>query len=55
MLDVGDYGVITLTAQTVSGNPLTSPYFVIYKLPTFLNPENNQITNPFNVCPASGF
>lgn len=38
LLDVGDYGAITLTAQAVSGNPLTAPYYVIYKLPAFLNP-----------------
>ena len=50
LLDAGDYGAITLTAQTLSGNALTAPYYVIYKLPNFLNPENNQLASAFKLC-----
>jgi hypothetical protein len=37
-LDVGDYGPIVMTAQTVSGLPITKPFFMLIKLPKFLTP-----------------
>jgi hypothetical protein len=50
-LDVGDYGSITLTAQTITSTTQISPYFVLFKLPSDLTPENNQIASAFSSCP----
>jgi hypothetical protein len=55
LLDVGDYGAITLKAQAVSGNALTAPYYVLFKLPSFLPLENTQLASAFSSCPPSGF
>jgi len=54
-LDVGDYGAITLKAQSVSGNVLTAPFYIIYKLPSYLTPENSQLVNAFKSCPVALF
>lgn len=50
VLDVGDYGAITLTATTITGNSLVNPYFVIFQLPSYLTPEDNQVSWPFSSC-----
>lgn len=55
LLDVGDPGAITLRAQTISNAVLADPYYVIYKLPGILTPENNQVGTTFQSCPTSVF
>ena len=54
-LSVGMYGSIALTAQSLTGNYLNDPFYVIFKLPTYLPPENNQVTSPFKLCPTTQF
>lgn len=53
--DVGDYASILMNAHTVSGNPVTNPYYMLVKLPPYLDPEDNQIASAFSVCPPSAF
>lgn len=48
-LDVGDYCTITLTAQAI--NPQTEPYYIIFKLPMSLTPQNDQLSPAFPSCP----
>jgi hypothetical protein len=54
-LSVGNYGAISLTAQSLTGNYLTDPYYVIFKLPPYLPPENNQVSTAFKVCSTALF
>jgi hypothetical protein len=54
-LSVGANGAITLKAQAVSGNTLTAPFYVIYKLPSYLPPENTQVPPAFKSCPTAQF
>jgi hypothetical protein len=54
-LSVGNYGPITLTAQSLTGNYLPDPFYVIFKLPPYLPPENNQTAYPFQLCPTNLF
>lgn len=54
-LSVGMYGPVTLTAQSLTGSYLDDPFYVIFKLPSYLPPENNQVANPFKLCPAVQF
>lgn len=53
--DVGDYGSIFMNAHTVSGSPVTQPFYMLVKLPDYLDPEDNQIASAFTVCPTSAF
>ncbi len=53
--DVGDYASILMNAHTVSGSPVTNPYYMLVKLPPYLDPEDNQIASAFSVCPPSAF
>jgi hypothetical protein len=34
---------------------LKDPYYVIFKLPSYLPVDSNQIANPFNLCPTALF
>lgn len=54
-LSVGMYGPVTLTAQSLTGNYLNDPFYVVFKLPAYLPLENNQVTNPFKLCPVAKF
>lgn len=44
-----------LTSHTVSSDPLNNPYYTLVKLPSYLPPENSQVTSPFPLCPTAAF
>jgi hypothetical protein len=56
---VGQYGYITLTAQSSTNSLPLDPYYVLFKLPYFLSPESTQLTNqvsaPFPLCSPTNF
>ena len=39
-LDVGDYGALSLKAQTVTTNAIIKPYYMLVKLPSYLIPDD---------------
>lgn len=56
---MGQYGYVTLTAQTSTSTLPSDPYYVLFKLPYFLSPESIQLTNqvstPFPLCSSTLF